>query len=165
MHPEIEQKSLRTTDVRHTILKPMTVPEGWTDIVIVTDAEKGWYDHKYHQNSPPDILQDNSPPGTFSYADILLKDPELKHLVGHPTIFFSHPRHDEFRKVIKSIAQLGADEFIWFDCAVLDEHATQSFTQDWWGTTFKDAIKVIGHTVMRMSPWHNPITLTRAWCI
>jgi hypothetical protein len=27
---------------------------------------------------------------------------------------------DEFGKVIKSIAQLGADEFIWFDCAVLD---------------------------------------------
>ena len=72
-----------------------------------------------------------TPPGTFSYADILLKDPELKHLVGRPTISFSHPWQDELGKVIKPIAQLGADEFTWFDRAVLDEHATQSFTQDW----------------------------------
>ena len=39
LHSEIEQKSLRTTDVCHTILKPMTVPEGCTDNVNVTDAE------------------------------------------------------------------------------------------------------------------------------
>jgi hypothetical protein len=53
-----------------------------------------------------------TPPGTFSYADISLKDPELKHLVGRPTFFFSHPWQNEFDKVIKSIAQLGADDFI-----------------------------------------------------
>jgi hypothetical protein len=55
LHSEIEQKSLITTDVCHTILKPMTVPEGWTDNVIVTDAEKGWYEHtKYHHMDQPE---------------------------------------------------------------------------------------------------------------
>ena len=35
----------------------------------------------------------------------------------------------------------------------------------WWSTTFKDAIKGIGHTAMVLSPWHNPLPLTRAWCL
>jgi hypothetical protein len=28
-----------------------------------------------------------------------------------------------------------------------------------------EAIRSIGHTVMMLSPWHMPVTLTRAWCL
>eukprot|EP01051_Picozoa_sp_SAG22_P009472 SAG22_NODE_792_length_7198_cov_1.752641_8_plen_89_part_01 len=40
--------------------------------------------------------------------------------------------------------QQDADPSHWFDCAVLDEHASQSFSQDWWSGAFKDAIQTIG---------------------
>ena len=55
--------------------------------------------------------------------------------------------------------------FFWYDCFVIDEHASQSLTQDWWKTTFTECIARIGHTVMVLSPWSAPIPLTRAWCL
>ena len=36
---------------------------------------------------------------------------------------------------------------------------------DWWFTTFKVAVASIGHTVLVLMPWDDPIPLTRAWCI
>ena len=49
--------------------------------------------------------------------------------------------------------------------ACVDEHASQHFDQAWWSSTFKNAIGAIGHTLMMLSPWHKPLTLTRAWCL
>jgi hypothetical protein len=49
LYPHIEQKSSRTTDVRNTIQKPMTVPDGWVNTPIVADVAKVWYNHKYHR--------------------------------------------------------------------------------------------------------------------
>ena len=50
-----------------------------------------------------------------------------------------------------------------FDTFSIDEHATQTLLQEWWGTAFKDAIRIIGHTVMLLAPWDKPVPLTRAW--
>ena len=36
---------------------------------------------------------------------------------------------------------------------------------DWWTNTFSSAIGRFGRTVMVLSPWHDPIPLTRAWCL
>jgi hypothetical protein len=55
--------------------------------------------------------------------------------------------------------------FFWFDCFSVDEHATQTMPQEWWSTTFQDAIGIIGQTVMMFSPWDRPVTLTRSWCL
>ena len=56
-------------------------------------------------------------------------------------------------------------QFIWFDCFSIDEHATQALPQEWWASTFAEAIALIGHTVMLLSPWDAPTPLTRAWCL
>ena len=162
IYPEIVGKKLTTSDVCHTILKPMTVPAGWVDRATCTNAEESWYAHQYHREGQTEQLQDAPPPGTCSYADLLKKDPELSDLVGFPTVFWSHPWKDQFADVVTTMNEQYPEEFVWFDCAVLDEHASQNFSQDWWGTVFKDAIKTIGHTVMRLSPWDDPHTLKRA---
>ena len=165
IYPEIQAKKLTTSDVCHTILKPMTTPSAWVDVPTVTNPEQSWYRHQYHPKDQPAQMQDEPPPETCSYADILLKDPELSDLVGFPTVFWSHPWKDQFAEVVTTMNEQYPEEFVWFDCAVLDEHASQSFAQDWWSTTFMGAIKTIGHTVMRLSPWHDPHTLKRAWCL
>jgi tetratricopeptide (TPR) repeat protein len=36
---------------------------------------------------------------------------------------------------------------------------------EWWRDTFKSAIQMIGKTVMIMTPWDQPIPITRAWCV
>eukprot|EP01052_Picozoa_sp_SAG31_P006934 SAG31_NODE_325_length_17671_cov_9.902743_15_plen_602_part_00 len=164
-HPEIQARGLSTSDVCHTILKPMTTPDGWVNVPTLINPAQSWYRHQYHPQGRPTQLQSEPPAGTRSYADILLADPDLAELVGFPTVFWSHPWKDLFAQVVATMAEQYPEEFVWFDCAVLDEHASQSFTQDWWSTTFKDAIKTIGHTVMRLSPWHDPHTLRRAWCL
>eukprot|EP01050_Picozoa_sp_SAG11_P050101 SAG11_NODE_27729_length_329_cov_2.491304_1_plen_65_part_10 len=37
IYPEILEKKLTTSDVCHTILKPMTVPAGWVDKATLTN--------------------------------------------------------------------------------------------------------------------------------
>eukprot|EP01050_Picozoa_sp_SAG11_P017713 SAG11_NODE_2583_length_3195_cov_188.324935_5_plen_164_part_01 len=105
IYPEILEKKLTTSDVCHTILKPMTVPAGWVNKPTVTNPKESWYRHQYHPTDQPDSLQDAPPPGTCSYAEILKKDPELKHLVGKPTVFWSHPWKDQFSQVVTSICE------------------------------------------------------------
>jgi tetratricopeptide (TPR) repeat protein len=58
--------------------------------------------------------------------------------------------------------------FVWFDCFSLDQHAVQQTRLDSCATTCKEAIRLIGHTVMILPPfaWHmQPEPLTRAWCL
>ena len=43
--------------------------------------------------------------------------------------------------------------------------ASQDFPQEWWSTTFKQAVADIGHTVLRLAPWESGATLSRAWCL
>ena len=35
----------------------------------------------------------------------------------------------------------------------------------WWCTTFADLVRSLGKTVMVLSPWDDPVALTRAWCL
>ena len=49
IYPEIVGKKLTTSDVCHTILKPMTVPAGGVDRATCTNAEESWYAHQYHR--------------------------------------------------------------------------------------------------------------------
>ena len=55
--------------------------------------------------------------------------------------------------------------FFWIDVISIDQHSVGGWPQEWWTTTFKQAIGLIGHTVMMLSPWDGPVPLTRAWCL
>ena len=49
IYPEIVGKKLTTSDVCHTILKPMTTPDGWVDRATCTNPQESWYEHEYHR--------------------------------------------------------------------------------------------------------------------
>uniref|UniRef100_A0A7S2R895 EF-hand domain-containing protein n=1 Tax=Mucochytrium quahogii TaxID=96639 RepID=A0A7S2R895_9STRA len=57
--------------------------------------------------------------------------------------------------------------FIWFDVLCVDQHkaAEGVFPQDWWSTTFKQAILYIGNISVVLIPWNDPKPLKRAWCL
>ena len=93
IYPEIVGKKLTTSDVCHTILKPMTVPAGWVDRATCTNAEESWYAHQYHREGQTEQLQDAPPPGTCSYADLLKKDPEPSDHVGELVLPRVRPEH------------------------------------------------------------------------
>ena len=48
---------------------------------------------------------------------------------------------------------------------MVNQHATAALPQEWWSTAFADGIKFIGHTCLVLSPWRDPLPLTRAWCL
>jgi hypothetical protein len=168
--PEITDQTT-TSDLCHAFIKPDTVPCDWTDKVELIDSEKRWYKHLY-VHCGTGKSQSNAPSGTVSFCEHLLMDPALSKFVGKPTHFLSHAWLYKFKNVLSALDSFvkrqpkdSAEVFFWFDCFCIDEHASQIMSQDWWSTTFKDAIASMGHTVMVLSPWSNPQPLTRAWCL
>ena len=160
-----------TSDVCHRYVKPLTTPSGWQDVVQVVSAKDGWYSHTYvHEKTGHS--QPVAPAGTCSFCERMSKDPSRARHVGTPTVFFSHAWMFRFVNVVAAMRAYTDSRpagspavYFWFDCFSIDEHATQSFPPEWWDTTFLDAIRLIGHTVMYLSPWHNPVPLQRAWCL
>jgi tetratricopeptide (TPR) repeat protein len=163
-----------TSDVCHTLIKPSTVPAGWTDIVTLENEEKRWFSHLYVERTSAGKPSARAPPGTRSYCELLSAsdDASLRGFIARPTIFFSHAWLFKFRGVISALRAyvdaLPPDQptpFFWFDTFSVDEHSTQVLPQEWWATTFQEAIRMIGNTVMYLSPWHHPEPLTRSWCL
>lgn len=92
------------------------------------------------------------------------------HLIGKPAMFVSHAWRYEFVRVVEALeAHVQADDdqdpFVWFDLCGNSQHDTSDRPMEWWKTTFLEAIRDIGRTVMIMEPWEDPIPLTRAWCV
>ena len=165
-----------TSDVCQTIVKPQTLPRGWRTQPELTDATNRYYTHTYFP--VPDVggaegaPQPTAPPGTKSMCQVLEEDPATRRFVGAPTHFLSHAWGFLFLNLLSGlksfVAQLPADApepFFWIDCFVLDQHANNDQGAEWWRTTFMRAIGDIGHTVMMLSPWSNPVPLTRSWCL
>ena len=57
------------------------------------------------------------------------------------------------------------DVVIWFDLFSNSQHDTASKPFEWWTGTFMNAIKTMGNVLMVVTPWRDPETLRRAWCI
>ena len=103
---------------------------------------------------------------------MLGEDPATASFVGTPTHFLSHAWTFLFLNLlaglesfVRALPDGEPEPFFWFDCFVLNQHEAQSYSADWWNTAFRTAIGTIGHTLMMMSPWDNPIPLSRSWCL
>ncbi|GFH55967.1 hypothetical protein CTEN210_12443 [Chaetoceros tenuissimus] len=108
----------------------------------------------------------------LSYCDMILeqakKDSELDGVVDIATVFVSHAWKYKFLDVLDALKDHFKDEpdkIVWFDLVSNNQHKATDLPYEWWATTFKDAIKQMGHTIMIMAPWNDPIPYTRAWCI
>ncbi|XRB19427.1 coatomer subunit epsilon [Pseudoscourfieldia marina] len=85
--------------------------------------------------------------------------------VQDATVFVSHAWKYTFVDVVDALSSLSENAFVWFDVFTVNQHASLQVPPDWWFTTFKVAVASIGHTVLILMPWDDPIPLTRAWCI
>ena len=164
--------STTTDEVCHTIIKPATVPAGWVEIVQPKAVSWGTMYVTKYKNLTTGELSPHPPPGTGALSDVLQR---LGHSgIGKATVFFSHAWKFKFVDVVMAMRtfvdrQRAAgnyiDVFFWFDCCVVDEHASQSFPPEWWETAFAQAVASIGHTCLMMTPWNAPVVITRAWCL
>jgi tetratricopeptide (TPR) repeat protein len=84
------------------------------------------------------------------------------------TWFVSHAWQFKFLDVVRALEAFFADKpdaIIWIDLMSTSQHATFDRPPEWWQQTFISAIGRMGQMVMVMTPWDNPICLTRAWCL
>jgi len=112
-----------------------------------------------------------------SYCDMFIEQQNQKSehddndnvaAVDRATVFISHAWQYDFLHVLSALEDHFKDEpdiIIWIDLFSNNQHKASNLPYEWWQTVFKSAIKELGHTVMVMSPWNDPIPYTRAWCI
>eukprot|EP01047_Picozoa_sp_COSAG01_P014816 COSAG01_NODE_730_length_14022_cov_127.417511_6_plen_849_part_00 len=164
-----------TTDwVCHTIIKPATVPDGWEEDVEAVSMPWGTkYQARYKCLASGEV-QVEPPPGTQSLAEKLRQAGHTGVSVAN--VFFSHAWKFKFADVVKAMQTFVAHQrasvppvrtpfYFWFDVAVVDEHASQSYPPTWWETAFAQAVAKIGHTCLMMTPWSAPVVISRAWCL
>ena len=100
----------------------------------------------------------------LSYIDLLAVNDEQKSSVGIANRFISHAWKYKFQDIVLTLEERvdPRNDYLWFDICIVNQHHPEYID---FQTTFKDAIGKIGHTMLMLAPWHNPIPLTRSWCL
>ena len=161
-----------TAAICHMFIKTRTTPTGWEHHASpLVEAGRQRYKHEY-VDAVTGQAQSAAPPETCSLCELLAAEPETTGLAARPTAFLSHAWKFSFSQLVEALEAFQAAQpegepeiFFWIDVCSIDQHNVGGWPQIWWSTTFKEVIKQIGHTVMMLSPWQNPHTLTRAWCL
>ena len=106
-----------------------------------------------------------------SMVTLLLSDShssKYTDMIGPANVFISHAWKYTFLAVVEALKNhfhCNPDIFVWFDLFCNNQHSAADLPFEWWTGVFSSSIQKIGHTVMILSPWDAPITLTRAWCL
>eukprot|EP00808_Paulinella_micropora_P011372 g70050.t1 len=125
-----------------------------------------------------DVVRDLVKPATAdrkcSYVELLARsqDPQDRAGVATATVFLSHAWKYTFKQVVEAIAAHWPDKdnvrsqtFLWFDIFAVNQHQTLMVDPDFWFEAFRENVRTIGRTVLILSPWRNPVPLTRSWCL
>ena len=112
-----------------------------------------------------------------SWLDMLRKEDahndEGIPLHGEANVFISHTWRYKFQDTVETVVAF-AEEFerteekkcyIWMDLFLLNQFATESFDANWLKQTFTNVIKRIGLTVTVMTPFEDPESVKRVWCL
>eukprot|EP00808_Paulinella_micropora_P014366 g1766.t1 len=88
-----------------------------------------------------DLIKPASADQKCSYVELLARsqDPQDRAGVATATVFLSHAWKYTFKQ-------------------------TSTVNPDFWFEAFRENVRTIGHTVLILSPWSNPVPLTRSWC-
>ncbi|EGD81238.1 tetratricopeptide protein [Salpingoeca rosetta] len=117
----------------------------------------------------PRTRQDNC-----AYVEQLRK--QSPEHVNKATVFVSHAWRYKIADVLNVLLEFAEEQaskedsqpvFFWFDLFMNNQNAnvTANLPQEWWSTTFKKSIANIGHVLLVLMPWRDPVPLTRAWCL
>ncbi|XP_063723102.1 uncharacterized protein LOC134851102 [Symsagittifera roscoffensis] len=91
--------------------------------------------------------------------------------VSTANVFVSHAWKYKLADLIQTCldyaekSKEGNKMFFWIDLFTNNQNTATSKDQSWWSDNFRSIIGLIGTTLLVLSPWNNPIPLTRAWCL
>ena len=147
-------RNMTTTEVNNEALMPLTYAykSSYCDLLIM-EKDRKMYDDTSHEQ---DVVDIGKPCAFISHAWKYQFLDVLDAIFSH----FERPTDDKIEELDSN-----DDHIIWLDLFTNNQHLAPDLDFHWWSTTFKTAIQNIGRTVMVLSPWQNPIPLTRAWCL
>lgn len=97
------------------------------------------------------------------------RDENGKLYVGPATAFVSHAWKYKFCEPVDVMEQFTEEEdpaaYFWFDLFINDQNIAAKLPYEWWKTTFMETISSIGTVLLVLSPWNDPVPITRAWCL
>ncbi|KAF0696665.1 Aste57867_12601 [Aphanomyces stellatus] len=96
-----------------------------------------------------------------------LDDDDDAAYVQDATWFVSHAWSYLFLDVVDALTDFFSDQdvAVWFCLFNNNQHSVLSASPAEYATSFQAALTSIGQVVMVLSPWDNPTTLTRTWCV
>jgi tetratricopeptide (TPR) repeat protein len=91
---------------------------------------------------------------------------------GQAVHFVSHAWQVPFPELVDALSSAASrdgdaepDPCLWFDLVLNSQHGTAERPFSWWTGTFLNSIKAIGSVLLVLYPWHDPLPLTRSWCL
>jgi alpha-tubulin suppressor-like RCC1 family protein len=103
-----------------------------------------------------------------SYVEKLMMFPWTSHLVkSKADVFISHAWRGNWQDLLDAIITPTLDSkdvFVWLDICVINQHTKSSVDESWWFDAFSTALRKIGKANIVLSPWYEPIAVTRSWC-
>ena len=129
----------------------------WDDAIILKDLQR--VTTMTTKDACEEIVKPATAATKVSYVDFL-------QLNAKANMFVSHAWKYAFQDIVAALETSNQDgDILWFDICTVNQHKSETRDFDWWQTTFQDAVREIGCTVLVLSPWERPIPLTRSWCI
>lgn len=99
----------------------------------------------------------------------LLRQEERPNAVAKATLFVSHTFQYIFLDALDALLDHLQDELdtavVWWDLFSLQQHRPDNWTFEFFKETFQSAIVDFRRVVMIMSPWNDPLTFKRGWCV
>jgi tetratricopeptide (TPR) repeat protein/GTPase SAR1 family protein len=90
--------------------------------------------------------------------------------VGPATVYIMHVWNVSFLAVFDALQSHFADEdcdaaFLWLDAFSVNHHKKKEFSFESWTSALKSHLVGIGHSVMVLTPWNDPVLFKRTWCL
>ena len=108
--------------------------------------------------------------GPLSGLATFLEDKGIVHPVQAATAFVSHAWKYQFEDLAVAVeavveGEVKASPYMWLDICTVNQVEQQQLPKDYFYSTFKQGIEQIGHTILVLQPWTDPIPLKRSWCL
>lgn len=113
-----------------------------------------------------DVANEIVIPATLAKACALI-DVVSPDDVGPASWFISHAWSHSWKDTVSAVeaAGVGPHDKVWIDVCCNNQHKAETRPFEWWTTTFQRSIKGSGKTLLVLTPWDEPVALSRSWCL
>ncbi|EGD78506.1 mbre TPR repeat protein [Salpingoeca rosetta] len=174
-HPAPTTSTTVSAEDEHAIRKEGVSPAGLRQFLAdLKAAHPDTYQKMTTKEACDSVVIPRTKAKQCAYVDVM----DSQHVGRKATVFVSHAWRYKIVDVIGTLLEFAGEQgeddgedkaqvFFWFDLFINNQNTdiTANLPQEWWSTTFKESIAAIGHVLLVLTPWHDPVPLTRAWCL